>query len=99
MPDHEEEIYSFEQARKRWNKKVSFSKDGRKARTKRLSKTVDQRSLRAKGRSVQFNARVRPDLKAAVHEAAKASGLSLVEWVEAAFEAALDKGKEKTRNA
>ena len=96
-PREEQEIFSFEAARKKWNRKLDLSKDTREKRAKRLAKTIDHRALRTTGRSKQFNFRCREGLKEKVQEAANKTGLSLAEWMEVTLMAALEKPTRKRK--
>ncbi len=58
-----------------------------------IRKVVDGRTLRATGRTAQFNFRSRAELKTAVQVAAKAGGVTVAEWMERAIEAALGEKK------
>ena len=61
----------------------------RKERETKVRAAVDGRSLRATGRTAQFNLKCRPEIKAAVTKVAKAEGLSIAEWMERTLETAL----------
>lgn len=54
----------------------------RRAREKQVKSTIDGRSLRATGRTEQFNFKSKPDIKIAAMQAAKAEGLTIAEWME-----------------
>ena len=82
------EIHSFEEARRKWAAKLDTKKAGRQSRQKQLVDVVDRRSLRATGRTEQFNFRCRPGLKAEVQDAANKVGITLAEWMERTLEAA-----------
>lgn len=88
------EIHSFEEARKKWAAKLDTKKAGRQSRQKQLAKVVDRRSLRATGRTEQFNFRCRPGLKAEVQDAANGASLTLAEWMERTLETAARKGTD-----
>jgi predicted HicB family RNase H-like nuclease len=87
----EDEAYDMAAARKLWeSKKVGGKKKAdRKAKRKELVASVDKRSLRATGRTDQFNFRTTPEMKAKAQEAAKDSGMSIAEWMEEAVAAYL----------
>jgi predicted HicB family RNase H-like nuclease len=88
----EDEAYDMAAARKLWEaKKVGKKKSERKATRKKLADAVDKRSLRATGRTEQFNFRATTEMKAKAHEAAKAAGMSIAEWMEEAVAAYLAK--------
>jgi predicted HicB family RNase H-like nuclease len=88
-----EEAYDMTAARKLWEaKKVTRKKSERKSQRKKLAASVDKRSLRATGRTAQFNFRATPEMKARAQEAAEAAGLSIAEWMELAVEAYLAQG-------
>jgi len=59
-------------------------KSQRKAKEKEIQGAVDRRSLRAKGRTEQFNTNIRPDIKAAIMARVPRGGIA--DWVEAIFE-------------
>lgn len=61
----------------------------RRERETAVAKSVDGRSLRATGRTEQFNFRAREGLKSRAARAAAAEGITLGEWMERAIEAAL----------
>lgn len=60
----------------------------------RPANKIDGRSLRAKGRTVQFATRVTPDWKSRLERLAKDSGSSYIEILEQALE-----GLERKRNS
>lgn len=53
----------------------------------------DGRSLRATGRTEQFNIRMRGELRAQIKKAADDAGISVAEWVEIAMLSALGRGR------
>jgi hypothetical protein len=85
----EDEDWSWAEARKKLTPKLDNRKAARKKRQKRLADSVDRRSLRASGRTEQFNFKSTPGLKARAQEAAVRKGITLAEWMERAVEAAL----------
>jgi predicted HicB family RNase H-like nuclease len=88
----EEEAYDMAAARKLWEaKKVSPKKAARKDKRKKLAAAVDKRSLRATGRTEQFNFRVTAEIKTKAQEAAQAAGMTIAEWMEEAVAAYLAK--------
>jgi len=99
MPENreEQEIHSFEAARKKWNRKLDLSKPARDSRAKRLAESVDHRSLRTTGRNQQFNFRCREGLKEKVQDAAAKAGLNVAEWMEITLIAALEKPRRKRK--
>ena len=50
---------------------------------------VDGRSLRATGRTAQFNFKCLPEIKSLVHETVESEGVTVSEWMEKAMLAAL----------
>jgi predicted HicB family RNase H-like nuclease len=74
-------------ARAKFAAKVDGRKAARKTRQKRLSASTDGRSLRASGRTEQFNFRSSPGLKKSAQNAAAGRGITLAEWMEEAVEA------------
>jgi predicted HicB family RNase H-like nuclease len=81
---------AFRKARAMQASPGKSQKSQRKTREKKVQSVVDGRSLRATGRTEQFNINMRPDLKSQVAERAKAEGITVTVWVERVFEAALD---------
>jgi hypothetical protein len=51
--------------------------------------TADGRSLRATGRTAQFNFKCLPEIKSLIHETAGSEGVTVAEWMERAMLAAL----------
>jgi hypothetical protein len=93
----EGEAYDMAAARKLWElKKVGKKKSDRKAQRKRLADAVDKRSLRATGRTAQFNFRTTAEIGAKAREAAKAAGMPIAEWMEKAVEAYLAQSQEES---
>lgn len=98
MAQQEGEVFSMNRVRKKFSavgKTANTTKAPVSAATQRkqgeaeIRKVVDGRTLRATGRTAQFNFRSRAELKTAVQEAAKANGMTVAEWMEHAIEAAL----------
>jgi len=83
-----QEIYSMAEARKKWGKLPS-TKKARKIRHQKITKSVDRRSLRATGRTMQFNFRCREGLKQQAQAAAKQAAIPLAEWMELVVDAAI----------
>ena len=93
----EEEAFDMSAARKLWEQKnVTRKKADRKGQRKKLVASVDKRSLRATGRTAQFNFRATPEMKAKAQEAAEAAGLSIAEWMELAVAAYLARDREQS---
>jgi hypothetical protein len=67
----------------------------RRARERSLSDSVDRRTLRPAGRSVQWNIRCRQGLREEAIEAAALEGVSLAQWVEDIVEAGIAAAKAK----
>ena len=63
-------------------KGFSSSPRARRAREANVRGTVEGRSLRATGRTEQFNFKSKPAIKKAVQEAANKGGLTIAEWME-----------------
>lgn len=83
---------AFKKARDLWHGDVSASKSkrkARKAREKQIKNAVDGRTLRATGRTAQFNFKCKQSIKDRAHEAAELAGLSIAIWMERAILAAL----------
>lgn len=92
MDDTEEEdddAYEFAKIRETQKGRYDGSTAGRKKRKRRRENAVDGRSMRATGRTDQFNFRVRAELKDSVQRAAEDEGISVAEWMERALETAL----------
>lgn len=66
----------------------------RKAQETKIRSAVDGRSLRATGRTEQFNFKCRADIKQGAVESARDKGLSMAEWMEIAIEDLIAKFKE-----
>jgi hypothetical protein len=64
----------------------SPKKSERKARERKVAKMVDGRTLRAKGRTAQFNVKVKPELKQALSAWLEKDGISLADWLERTIE-------------
>ena len=64
----------------------------RKEREKSIRAAVDGRSLRATGRTVQFNLKCREEIKAFVCEMAKADGVPIAVWFERIVETMMNSG-------
>ena len=97
----DEIVFDMAAARRKFNAAVDKTKfDNTKlARKKRevdLAQVIDRRSLRATGRTEQFNFRVRADLKLEIKAAADTAGLGVAEWLERAAEAMLANGDADT---
>jgi hypothetical protein len=57
----------------------------RKEREKKMRSTADGRSLRAKGRTTQYNVMIKPEIKQAILARAAEEGISMADWTERAF--------------
>lgn len=86
-------IFNMAEAVAKFAPKVDNSRKARKSRHKTVSNATDGRSLRASGRTAQFNFKALPELKPAAQQAAREAGLTLAEWMEAAVNAALGEGR------
>jgi hypothetical protein len=62
----------------------------RKVKEAKIRSAVDRRSLRATGRTEQFNFKAREGLKQRVADAAAQDGITMGEWLERLIEGALD---------
>jgi hypothetical protein len=82
-------IFDMAAAKAKFGAIVDSSRKGRKTRQKAVASATDGRSLRARGRTEQFNFKSTPGLKKRAQEAAAAQGITLAEWMEHAVEAAL----------
>jgi hypothetical protein len=85
----EEPVFDMAAARRKFNAAFDNTKTGRKQREVGVAKIVDGRSLRATGRTEQFNFRSRAGLKEETQAAAKRAGMTLAEWMERAADAML----------
>jgi hypothetical protein len=86
--------FDMTSARRKWAEKEAAQSYGR-AKTERvkLAGSVDKRSLRKTGRTVQYNLRVREGWKEMVAERAERAGFkTAIEFLEAAVEAFAAKG-------
>jgi hypothetical protein len=70
----------------------SPQKKERKAREKKVSKMVDGRKLKAKGRTVQINFKAKPSLRQALDARIAAEKTTIADWMERMIEAALASG-------
>jgi hypothetical protein len=61
----------------------------RRQRELKARSMVDGRSLRATGRTAQFNFKCLPEIKSLIHETAGSEGVTVAEWMERAMLAAL----------
>jgi predicted HicB family RNase H-like nuclease len=86
-------VFDMAAARRKFNTAFDNTKSARKKREVSLTQVIDRRSLRATGRTEQFNFRVRADLKADIQEAARKAGIGVAEWLERAAEAMLKAGE------
>jgi hypothetical protein len=57
----------------------------RKRREKQVRNLTDGRSLRQKGRTVQFNVMIKPEIKQAILDHVDAEGISMADFTERAF--------------
>ena len=57
----------------------------RKRREKQVRNLTDGRSLRQKGRTVQFNVMIKPEIKQAILDHVAAEGISMADFTERAF--------------
>jgi len=57
----------------------------RKQREKQVRSLTDGRSLRQKGRTVQFNVMIKPEIKQAITDRVAEEGISMADWTERAF--------------
>lgn len=89
-PEEASVTYNMGAARAKWHSARDGSVKAKKKAEDTLAAVVDGRSLRATGRTAQFNFRCTPDLKSEVKSAAAASGLDLAEWMERVLKSALE---------
>jgi predicted HicB family RNase H-like nuclease len=86
----ESNAFDIREARKLWAQKSEPpDKKARKNKRKQIADTVDKRSLRATGRTEQFNFRASPEMIAKVMDAAASAGVPIAEWMEDAVAAYL----------
>jgi hypothetical protein len=69
------------------NQKKEQNRTQRKVAEKGIQSAVDKRTLRAKGRTEQFNTNIRPDIKDEIAKQIPRRGIA--DWVERVFEEAL----------
>jgi hypothetical protein len=81
----DEAVFDFADERKKWRSEVNTSRKGRKAQLKKQDGTVDRRTLKATGRTEQFNFRTMPEVKERAKKAAALRGLTVTEWIEEAI--------------
>ena len=99
QPEPDDDDWNMEAAREKLRPKIDQSKRGRQKRQKQIMQSVakeargDGRSLRATGRTAQFNFKAMPDLKPAAQKAATEVGLTLAEWMEDAVNAKLGRSR------
>jgi hypothetical protein len=86
----EEPIFDMAAARRKFNASFDNSRSARKRREVSVASVIDRRSLRATGRTEQFNFRARVGLKDAVQAAAQQAGIPVAEWMERAAEGLLN---------
>ncbi|MCV0371745.1 hypothetical protein [Filomicrobium sp.] len=82
-------VFDMAAAKANFHPVIDNSRKGRKARHQAVSRAKDGRSLRATGRTEQFNFKSTPGLKKQAQAAAQKQGLTLAEWMENAVKAAL----------
>ena len=63
----------------------SAKKAERKRREKQVRSLTDGRSLRQKGRTVQFNVMIKPEIKQAITNRVAEEGISMADWTERTF--------------
>ena len=66
-------------------KPAAPKKAERKRREKQVRSLTDGRSLRQKGRTVQFNVMIKPEIKQAILDHVAAEGISMADFTERAF--------------
>ena len=76
-------------------RKREFSRIQEEPQGKQLKPTRDGRNLRAKSRSEQLNLRVTKAFKSAIHREAQATGLTMAEVMEEAWDAYRERHNEK----
>jgi hypothetical protein len=67
----------------------SLRRTERKAREKKVSKMVDGRTLKAKGRTVQINFKAKPTIRQALDAKLASEGMTIADFMERTLEAAL----------
>lgn len=87
--DYENDPAAIAKMRAQWKQTRKDTPKERKQREQKIRSAVDGRSLKATGRTEQFNFKCREGTKIQVTEAAKADGLTIAEWMERAIEKAL----------
>lgn len=88
--DEKAPIFDMKAAAAKFGAAVDNTRRARKVRHSVVSSATDRRSLRATGRTDQFNFKSVPGLKKRAQEAATAEGITLAEWMERAVTAALE---------
>lgn len=80
-----EEALLRDKMRKMMGKPSAPKKAERKAREKQVRSLTDGRSLKQKGRTVQFNVMIKPEIKQAIMDRVAAEGISMADFTERAF--------------
>jgi hypothetical protein len=86
--DHENDPDAIAKMRAQFKRAGKDTPKDRRQREQKIRSAVDGRSLKATGRTEQFNFKCREGTKSKATEAAKAEGLTIAEWMERAIEAA-----------
>jgi hypothetical protein len=89
--DDDDDDWDMSKARAKLAQKQDKRRAPSKARKRVILESSDGRSLRATGRTAQFNFRSSPEIKEMATSAAEAAGVSLALWMEDAIKAALRK--------
>jgi len=94
MADHD--AFDMGAARRKWAEKEAMQSHSKaKAKRQELAGSIDKRSLRKTGRTVQYNLRVREGFKEQVAEHSARLGYgSAIEFIEAAVDALIAKGSK-----
>jgi hypothetical protein len=88
--DYENDPDAIAKMRAMWKRTKKDTPKDRKRREQKIRSAVDGRSLRATGRTEQFNFKCREGTKQLATEAAKARGMTIAEWMECAVALAIE---------
>jgi hypothetical protein len=87
--DYENDLDAIAKMRAQFKRGRKDTPKERKQREQKIRSAVDGRSLRATGRTEQFNFKCREGTGQRAREAAKAKGMTIAEWMQRAVDLAL----------
>jgi Spy/CpxP family protein refolding chaperone len=88
--DSEDDLDAIAKMRALFKRTKKDTPKERKQREQKIRSAVDGRSLRATGRTEQFNFKCREGTKLLAAEAAKAKSMTIAEWMEFAVALAIE---------